>query len=177
MFLKRGKENEFIFFETFKGARLAPHRGVVGDRSKCPIDRPHRKIPQDSRDTPQQIAKLIRVGCIESDDDNARCKVSRAPDRHKDFSQAHAAVHNFNVERHLISTRTHRAFRASAMQTRHGAASRGGARPDVPAELLHALFGNVTKPLWLPSTRYANPSQTRQTRNSLNLGRKLSQIP
>jgi putative transposase len=38
-------------------------------------------------------------------DENARCKVSRAPDRHKDF-----------VQRHLTSARTHRAFRTSAMQ-------------------------------------------------------------
>jgi putative transposase len=34
------------------------------------------------------------------------------------FLSAHAAVQNtFNVQRHLISARTHRAFRASAMQT------------------------------------------------------------
>jgi putative transposase len=32
----------------------------------------------------------------------------------------HAAVQNtFNVQRHLTSARTHRAFRASAMQTWH----------------------------------------------------------
>jgi len=34
------------------------------------------------------------------------------------FLSVHAAVHNtFNVQRHLTSARTHRAFRASAMQT------------------------------------------------------------
>jgi putative transposase len=34
------------------------------------------------------------------------------------FLSMHAAVHNiFNVQRHLTSARTHRAFRASAMQT------------------------------------------------------------
>src|SRR5580704_5862517 len=33
------------------------------------------------------------------------------------FLSVHAAVHNtFNVQRHLTSARTHRAFRASAMQ-------------------------------------------------------------
>ena len=36
------------------------------------------------------------------------------------FFSVHAAVHNtFNVQRHLASARTHRAFRASAMQTWH----------------------------------------------------------
>ena len=53
------------------------------------------------------------------------------------FLSVHAAVHNtFNVQRHLASARTHRAFRASAMQT---------------AELLRVLFGNVTKPSRLTS--------------------------
>src|ERR1700730_1698712 len=34
------------------------------------------------------------------------------------FLSVHAAAHNtFNVQRHLTSARTHRAFRASAMQT------------------------------------------------------------
>jgi putative transposase len=38
------------------------------------------------------------------------------------FLSVHAAVHNtFNVQRHLTSARTHRAFRASAMQTWHEA--------------------------------------------------------
>src|ERR1700730_18519685 len=36
------------------------------------------------------------------------------------FHSVHAAVHNtFNVQRHLTSARTHRAFRTSAMQTWH----------------------------------------------------------
>jgi hypothetical protein len=34
------------------------------------------------------------------------------------FLSVHAATYNtFNVQRHLISAKTHRAFRASAMQT------------------------------------------------------------
>jgi putative transposase len=38
------------------------------------------------------------------------------------FLSVHAAVHNtFNVQRHLLSGKTHRAFRASAMQTWHEA--------------------------------------------------------
>src|SRR5271169_1386529 len=36
------------------------------------------------------------------------------------FLSVHAAVYNtFNVQRHLTSARTHRAFRASALQTWH----------------------------------------------------------
>ena len=34
------------------------------------------------------------------------------------FLSTHAAVHNtFNVQRHLTSARTHRTFRAAAMET------------------------------------------------------------
>jgi transposase-like protein len=34
------------------------------------------------------------------------------------FLSVHAAIYNaFNVQRHLISAKTHREFRASAMQT------------------------------------------------------------
>ena len=54
------------------------------------------------------------------DEGRGRCKVSRAPGPRKDFSpfMQQFTVHNtFNVQRHLTSARTHRAFRASALQT------------------------------------------------------------
>ena len=42
------------------------------------------------------------------------------------FLSIHATIYNtFNVQRHLISARTHRAFRASAMQTWHEAVAAG----------------------------------------------------
>jgi putative transposase len=52
------------------------------------------------------------------DDENGRCRVSRAPAQPKDFSQLTQPLYNtFNVQRHLISASTHRAFRASVMNT------------------------------------------------------------
>jgi putative transposase len=48
------------------------------------------------------------------------CKMQRfkSPGSAQRFLSSHAAVYNtFNVQRHLISARTHRAFRASAMST------------------------------------------------------------
>ena len=54
------------------------------------------------------------------DDENTKCRVSQVSKRGqpKDFLSTHAATYNtFNVQRHLTSARTHRAFRASAMQT------------------------------------------------------------
>src|SRR5271169_3891832 len=60
-------------------------------------------------------------------------------------NSTHAAAYNaFNVQRHLTSGKTHRAFRASAMQT--GAKSSLRRERDVPADSLRALFGNVTVP-------------------------------
>jgi transposase-like protein len=42
----------------------------------------------------------------------------KSPGSAQRFLSTHAAAYNnFNVQRHLISARTHRAFRASAMQT------------------------------------------------------------
>jgi len=55
------------------------------------------------------------------DDENARCRASRAEDQPNDFS-THAAVYNtFNIQRHLTSASTHRGFRAAAMDTWHAA--------------------------------------------------------
>jgi hypothetical protein len=62
------------------------------------------------------IERRIRIN--RPDHENAKYKVSRAWGRHKAFSQCMQAVHNnFNVQRHLISARTHRAFTTSALQT------------------------------------------------------------
>jgi putative transposase len=69
---------------------------------------------------------------------NNRAKNSHQPTRRREpktqgfksagsaqrFLSVHAAVHNtFNVQRHLASARTHRAFRASAMRTWHEVAA------------------------------------------------------
>ena len=61
------------------------------------------------------------------------------------FLSVYAATQNtFNVQRHLTSARTHRAFRASAMQTwREVVAAEDS---DVPGDLFPAIFGNVTEP-------------------------------
>jgi hypothetical protein len=52
------------------------------------------------------------------DEGNARCKGSRVRGQPSDFCPSTPPTYNvFNVQRHLISAQTHRAFRASAMQT------------------------------------------------------------
>ena len=66
----------------------------------------------------QQSSRRIRIN--RPDDENIKkCRVSSVRGQPKDFyTQTHAATYNtFNVQRHLTSARTHRAFRASAMNT------------------------------------------------------------
>ena len=53
-------------------------------------------------------------------DENARCKVSRAPGQRKDFSQSTPRYTTHSTS-NAISFRTHRAFRASAMDMWHAA--------------------------------------------------------
>ncbi len=75
------------------------------------------------------------------------CKMQgfKSPGSAQKFLSTHAAAYNtFNVQRHLTSAKTHRAFRATAM--RRGATSSLRREPNVPADLLCALFGNVTVP-------------------------------
>ena len=62
------------------------------------------------------------------------------------FLSVHAATQNtFNVQRYLTSARTHRAFRASALQTWREVVARR-VSPTCRQNLQCAQFGNVTKP-------------------------------
>jgi putative transposase len=62
-----------------------------------------------------------RIRINRPDDENAICKASKASGQHKDFPQSTPRSTTHQVQRHLISARTNRAFRASAMQTRQEA--------------------------------------------------------
>src|ERR1700704_153492 len=62
------------------------------------------------------------------------------------FLSTHAATYNtFNVQRHLTSARTHRAFRASAMQTWREVVAAARSQLWNPTHL-HPNFNNVTTP-------------------------------
>jgi hypothetical protein len=79
-------------------------------------------------------------------DESARCKVLRALGQRKDFSQCmQQSTNTFNV----ISHRQERTEPFGPRRCRHGTKSSPRREADVPAELLRALFTNVTKPVWL----------------------------
>ena len=64
----------------------------------------------------------------------------KSPGSAQKFLSTHAAAYNtFNVQRHLTSARPRRC--------RRGAMSSLRREPNMPADLLRALFGNVTVPL------------------------------
>ena len=59
-----------------------------------------------------------RIRTSQPDDESIRCRGSKVRGQPQRFPSFHAATYNtFNVQRHLTSARTHRAFRASARQT------------------------------------------------------------
>jgi hypothetical protein len=86
------------------------------------------------------------VGCRFDDcEGRGRCKGSRASDRRKDFSQCMQQSATRSTS-NVILHRQERTERFGPRRCRHGTKSSPRREPDVPAELLRALFGNVTKP-------------------------------
>src|SRR5208283_4480548 len=83
-------------------------------------------------------------------DESARCKVLRALGQRKDFSQCmqQSTTHSTS---NVISHRQERTEPFGPRRCRHGTKSSPRRDADVPAELLRALFTNVTKPSKQPT--------------------------
>jgi transposase-like protein len=79
------------------------------------------------------------------DEGRGRCKGSRAWGRRKDFSQCMQQSTTPSTS-NVILHRQERTEPFGPQRCRHGTKSSPRREPDVPAELLRALFGNVTKP-------------------------------
>jgi hypothetical protein len=89
------------------------------------------------------IERRIRIN--RPDDENTRCKVSRAWDP-RNFSQYMQQPTTLSTSS-AISPQQGRTEPSGHRRCRHGTQSSPRREPDMPAELLRALFGNVTKPL------------------------------
>ena len=95
-------------------------------RTICDLTTPPRVILRSSIGIVQAGGETTgrRIRINRPDDENARCKSFKSVGSAQRFLSIHATIYNtFNVQRHLISARTHRAFRASAMQTWHEVAA------------------------------------------------------
>ena len=89
------------------------------------------------------IERRIRIN--RPDDENARCKVSRVRVQPKDFSQRTQPLTTLSTSS-AISPQQERTEPSGPRRCRRGAKSSLRREPNMPADLLRALFGNVTVP-------------------------------
>src|ERR1700675_775269 len=106
---------------------------------------PVNLVSQDDMSVVDGATIEPRIRINRPDDENARCKGSRAWDPRKDFSQFMRKSTTPSPS-NVISHRQEHTAPSGPQPCRHGTKSSLRREPDVPAELLHAQFGNVTKP-------------------------------
>ena len=90
------------------------------------------------------IERRIRIS--RPDEGRGRCKGSRAWDPRKDFSQCMRQPIILSTSS-AISPQQKRTEPSEHRPCRHGVKSSLRCEPDVPGDLLRAIFGNVTEPL------------------------------
>src|SRR5208282_1794631 len=90
------------------------------------------------------IERRIRIN--RPDDENARCKGSRAWDPRKDFSQCMQQPTTLSTSS-AISPQQERTEPSGNRPCRRGVKSSLPLEPDVPGDLLRAIFSNVTEPV------------------------------
>ena len=88
-----------------------------------------------------------RIRINRPDDENARCKVSRAWEPRKDFSQCMQQLTTSSTSS-AISPQQERTEPSGRRPCRRGVKSSLRREPDVQGDLLRALFGNVTEPFY-----------------------------
>src|SRR5208337_1191354 len=106
------------------------------------------------------IERRIRISQL--DEGSARCKVSRAWGPRKDSSQC-MQQHKIPSTSSAISPQQERTEPSGHRPCRHGVKSSLRREPDVPGDLLRAIFGNVTKP---DPALARNPRQTTARRGN-----------
>ena len=98
------------------------------------------------------IERRIRIS--RPDKGRGRCKGSRAWDPRKDFSQCMQQPIILSTSS-AISPQQERTEPSGHQPCRHGVKSSLRREPDVPGNLLRAIFGNVTEPYAVASARFA----------------------
>src|ERR1700674_4875536 len=86
-----------------------------------------------------------RIRINRPDDENARCRVLRVRDQPKNFSHPTQPLTTLSTS-NAISPPQKRTEPSGPRRCRRGATSSLRREPDMPADLLRALFGNVTVP-------------------------------
>src|ERR1700738_4078362 len=93
-----------------------------------------------------------RIRINRPDDENARCRVSRVRVQPKNFSQPTQPLTTLSTS-NAISPLQKRTEPSGPRRCRRGATSSPRREPNMPADLLRALFGNVTVPFLGTSCR------------------------
>src|ERR1700736_4186291 len=93
-----------------------------------------------------------RIRINRPDDENARCRVSRVRVQPNKFSQPAEPLTTLSTS-NAISPPQKRTEPSWPRRCRRGATSSPRREPNMPADLLRALFGNVTVPVAVGSPR------------------------
>ena len=106
-----------------------------------------------------------RIRINRPDDENARCRVSRVRVQPKNFSQPTQSLTTLSTS-NAISPPQKRTEPSGPRRCRRGATSSLRREPNMPADLLRALFGNVTVPLCIRAAPQFAESTRRRLRRA-----------
>jgi hypothetical protein len=110
------RRNKNLSQRQNRSRRTKPRRGPRGRSPRWHLGQKNRSMPvilesQDGMSVVDGATIEPRIRINRPDDENARCRVSSVRGQPKDFSQLRSHLQHLQI----ISARTHRAFRASAM--------------------------------------------------------------
>jgi hypothetical protein len=135
--------------------------GFVPDKLVTDDLRSYRAAASDlgiaKRQSAADGATIERRSRINQPEGNARCKGSRAWDPRKDFSQCMQQPTTHSTP-NVISPPQERTEPSGHRLCRRGVKSSLRREPDVPGDLLRAIFGNVTEPEARPAKCSAIPA-------------------
>jgi len=128
-----------------------------------------------------------RIRINRPDDENARCRVSRVRVQPKNFSQPTQPLTTLSTS-NAISPPQKRTEPSGPRRCRRGATSSLRREPNMPADLLRALFGNVTVPIeghhrpivgdtWQHDPYHRRGVAYRDPGTAIQLGRSVSAPP
>jgi DDE domain len=93
---------------------------ILSDKASCALIAPQHASPGSKTATSAADGKTTapRTRVSQLGEESARCKASRVRARRRDFFPlTQRSTNNFNVQRHLSTSQTHRALRSAAMTT------------------------------------------------------------
>jgi len=147
---KRGRQTAKMMAAYLRRAKIAPDLVIcsTATRAQQTLD----PIVKAKKPPKVVLEREIYGGAqralweqLRPDDENARCRVSRVRVQPKNFSQPTQPLTTLSTS-NAISPPQKRTEPSGPRRCRRGATSSLRREPNMPADLLRALFGNVTVP-------------------------------